>query len=159
MKSKREAATEKFLAGYNCAQAVLHAFSETFELEPDTALKLACGLGAGMARRGEVCGGVTGGILVLGLRYGRGGQDDRSFTDRTYQKTQELMAGIDRRHGSCRCRELLRGCDLTTAEGQAQFKQQDLLHKTCLPCVQSVVELLEGLLEESSSDPCSPGNS
>ena len=146
MKTKIEVAAEKFQAGYNCAQSVLYAYSDELNLEKETALKLACGLGAGMARSGEVCGAVTGGILVIGLKYGRGERDDRSITEQTYQKTQELMASFEQRHDSCVCRELLQGCDLKTAEGQQRFKEHDLWHKVCLPCVQSVVDVLEGIV-------------
>ena len=147
MKTKSDAALEKFLSGYNCAQAVLYAYGPELGLDSERALKLATGLGAGMGRRGEVCGAVTGGILVLGLKYGRGGQQDRSATEQTYQKTQELMAGFEQRHGSCNCRLLLEGCDLRTAEGQQYFKERDLLHKTCKGCVQTVAEILAGLIE------------
>ena len=147
MKTKSEVAMEKFLSGYNCAQAVLYAYGPDLGLDGETALKVATGLGAGMGRRGEVCGAVTGGILVLGLKYGRGGQQDRSATEQTYQKTQELMARFEQRHGSCFCRVLLDGCDLRTAEGQRYFKEQDLLHKTCAGCVQSVVEILAGMVD------------
>ncbi len=38
------------------------------------------------------------------------------------------------------------GCDLTTPEGQQQFKAKDLLNTTCKPCVVSVVEILEGIV-------------
>ena len=151
MKSKNEIAAEKFLAGYNCAQAVLYAYSPELGLEGETALKVATGLGAGMARRGEVCGAVTGGIMVLGLKYGRGGQQDRSATEQTYQRTEELMRRFEQRHGSCLCRELLEGCDLRTAEGQRFFKENDLLHKTCVRCVQTVVEALAGIMETPGS--------
>jgi len=147
MKTKSEAAVEKFLAGYNCAQSVLYAFGPELGLDGEIALKVATGLGAGMARRGEVCGAVTGGILALGLKYGRGGRQGRSATEETYQKTQELMARFEERHGSCSCRVLLEGCDLKTAEGQRHFKEQDLLHKTCVGCVQSVVEILTQIVE------------
>lgn len=143
MKTKTEIATEKFLAGYNCAQSVLYAWAPEFALEPEKALKLACGLGAGMARRGETCGAVSGGILVLGLRHGRGTREDRSATERTYETTQELMREFELRHGSCECRALLEGCDLRTAEGQRFFRENDLLHKTCVKCLQTVMELLE----------------
>jgi C_GCAxxG_C_C family probable redox protein len=147
MKTKNEVSVEKFLAGYNCAQSVLYAYGPELGLEGETALKVATGLGAGMGRRGEVCGALTGGILVLGLKYGRGGQQDRSVTEDTYQKTLELMARFEKRHGSCSCRVLLDGCDLRTAEGQQFFKQQDLLHKTCLKCVQTVAEALTEILD------------
>lgn len=147
MKTKNEMALEKFLAGYNCAQAVLYACGPELGLAGETALKVATGLGAGMARRGEVCGAVTGGILVLGLKYGRGGEQDRSATEQTYQKTLELMARFEKRHGSCLCRVLLGGCDLRTAAGQQFFRERDLLHQRCLGCVQSVVAELAELLE------------
>ena len=150
MKTKSEMAAEKFLSGYNCAQAILYAFGPDLGLDAETALKVATGLGAGMGRRGEVCGAVTGGILVLGLKYGRSGQQDRSATEDTYQKTLELMARFEKRHGSCSCRVLLDGCDLRTAEGQQFFKQQDLLHKTCVGCVQTVVEGLAEILAAPS---------
>ena len=146
MKTKNDIAVEKFLAGYNCAQSVLYAFGPGLGLADETALKLATGLGAGMARRGEACGAVTGGILALGLKYGRGGHQDRSATEETYQKTLELMARFEKRHGSCLCRVLLDGCDLRTAEGQKSFKEKDLLHKTCVGCVRSVVEEVAQLL-------------
>jgi len=146
MKTKREAATEKFLSGYNCAQAILYAFGPGLGLDAERALKMATGLGAGMGRRGEVCGAVTGGILALGLKYGRGGHQDRSATEETYRKTEELMAGFERRCGSCSCRVLLEGCDLRTAEGQQHFKEHDLLHKTCLRCVETVAEVLAGIV-------------
>ncbi len=112
----------------------------------ETALKTACGFGAGMARKEEVCGAVTGGILVLGLRYGRGGREDRSAMELTYLKTRELMDKFSRNHGTYICRDLLNGCDLTTEQGQTYFRENELLKKTCTPCVQSVVDILEGLL-------------
>jgi C_GCAxxG_C_C family probable redox protein len=138
---------ERFLSGYNCAQAVLSAYGPELGLTEEAALKVATGLGAGMGRRGEVCGAVTGGILAVGLKYGRGAQQDRSATEQTYQKTQELMARFEKRHGSCLCRVLLDGCDLTTLDGQRHFKDHDLLHKTCLGCVRTVVEELAAIME------------
>jgi C_GCAxxG_C_C family probable redox protein len=147
MKTKNEVAMEKFLAGYNCAQSVLYAFGPDLGLDGEVSLKLATGLGAGMARQGEVCGAVTGGILALGLKYGRGGRQDRSATEETYQKTLELMARFAERHGSCLCRALLEGCDLRTEEGQRYFKEHDLLHKTCLGCVQTAVETLTQIID------------
>ena len=139
-----ETAREMFLTkGYNCAQSVLYAFREDLGLSDETALKIACGFGAGMARQGEVCGAVAGGILVLGLRHGRGVNDDRTATEATYAKTRELMRQFSSRHGSCLCRQLLNGCDLTTQEGQAFFKENNYLNTICMNCVQSVVHILE----------------
>jgi C_GCAxxG_C_C family probable redox protein len=147
MKTHSEMAVEKFLSGYNCAQAILYAFGPELGLDGDTALRAAAGLGGGMGRRGEVCGAVTGGILALGLKYGRGGQQDRAVTEQAYQKTQAFMAAFERVHGSCTCRTLLSGCDIGTAEGQRYFKENDLFHKTCAKCVKTAGEILAAMLD------------
>lgn len=138
-----EEAKSLFLKGYNCAQSILYAFRDELNLSEETALKISCGLGAGMARKGEVCGAVTGGILVLGMRHGRVLNEDRTATEITYTKTQELMSLFTSRHGSFLCWQLLNGCDLSTQEGQNSFKENDYLNKICLNCVQSIVEILE----------------
>lgn len=148
MKTPSETASEKFTSGYNCAQSVLWAFAPRLGLDPDTALKISCGFGAGMGRREEVCGAVAGGVMALGLKFGRGETNDRSATEETYAKTQELMHRFEARHGSCICRLLLGGCDLTTETGRASFKDQDLLHKTCEPCVRTVAGILAELLKD-----------
>ncbi len=146
MDERIDMAVEKFLAGYNCAQAVVWTFSGDLGLAPDTALKLACGLGAGMARRQEVCGAVAGGTLVLGLRYGRGEGQDRLATEETYDKTQTLLRRFEDIHGTCNCRRLLGGCDITTPEGRKAYTDRDLLRSTCAHCVRTVAEILDELL-------------
>jgi C_GCAxxG_C_C family probable redox protein len=146
MKTRSDIARQKFLAGYNCAQAVLFSFCDDLGFDKDKALRLACGFGAGMARRQEVCGAVTGGILTIGLKYGRGEGQDRAPTETTYGKVRELMSRFESRHGTCLCRALLKGCDLNTPEGQRYFKENDLLNKTCAVCVSTVVETLETIL-------------
>ena len=145
MSTRTDVATTKFLSGYNCAQAVLDAFRDEASLDEDLTLKIATGLGAGMGRKQEVCGAVTGGILVLGLRHGRGSRDDQAVTVATYARVRELMDRFAAKHGSCLCRELLQGFDLSTEDGLRRAKADDMLNKVCRPCVQTVVEILEGV--------------
>jgi C_GCAxxG_C_C family probable redox protein len=146
MKSKTEIAVEKFAAGYNCAQSVFYSFCDDFKFEKNTALKLACGFGAGMDRNEEVCGAISGGIMVLGLKYGRGEKDGLDAKELAYAKTRELMGKFARKHRTYICRQLLNGCDLATDAGQKQYKANDLSNKVCKLCVQSVVEILENIL-------------
>ena len=96
-----------------------------------------------MGRKEEVCGSVTGGILVIGLRHGRGENDDTSATELTYAKTRELMDRFAAKHGTCICRQLLNGSELMTEEGRKFFKENELRDKTCRPTVETVVEILE----------------
>jgi C_GCAxxG_C_C family probable redox protein len=146
MSARSDVAVTKFLSGYNCAQAVLYSFCDDLGLDRNAALKLACGFGAGMARRQEVCGAIAGGIVTLGIKHGRGEGQDRAATEETYRKVRELISQFESEHGTCNCRALLKGCDLGTPDGQRYFKENDLQSKTCKSCVKTVVETLERIL-------------
>ena len=145
---RSEQAVLKFAEGYNCAQSVLFSFCDDLNLYKDKALKIACGFGAGMGRKEEVCGAVSGGIMVISAKYGRGENDERKATENTYAKIRELMDQFSQRNGTYICRELLCGCELTTPEGQKTFKENDYLNKVCKPCVKSVVEILDNIIQE-----------
>ena len=146
MKTRSDIAVEKFLAGYNCAQAVLYSFCDDLHFDKDTALRLASGFGAGMARKQGTCGAITGGIIAIGLKHGRGEGQDRTLTEETYRKVRELMWQFESKHGTSICRTLLNGCDLNTPDGQRYFKENDLLNKTCKGCVKTVGETLDNIL-------------
>jgi C_GCAxxG_C_C family probable redox protein len=147
MKNRTEIAVSKFSEGYNCAQSVFYSYCDALGFDKNTALKMACEFGAGMGRKGEVCGAVTGGIMVIGAKYGRGERDDRTATELTYEKTRELMDGFEKKYGTFICRKLLHGCELATEEGQKHFKENKQSDTICKPCVRSVVEILDGIME------------
>jgi len=135
-------AEELFLQGYNCAQAVGHACADGCGVPPELVVKLATGFGAGMARSQETCGAVSGAILALGLRGGRALGDDRARTEETYVKVQALQRDFAALHGSCLCRELLSGCDLSTPEGQREFKERGYLRRRCAEYVKTAAALV-----------------
>lgn len=73
---KSEKAYALHHSGYNCAQAVLGAYVDLFDLDMDRAMTIAYGFGdgsVGMTR--EICGTLTGGAMALGLKYGKGEAD------------------------------------------------------------------------------------
>lgn len=49
--------------------AVLYSFCDYLSFEKNTALRIACGFGAGMGRKEEISGAVSYGILVIGRKY------------------------------------------------------------------------------------------
>ena len=146
-KTKRDIARSKFLEGYDCAQSVLYAYCDDLGLDKNDALKMTSGFGGGMACKGEAAGAVIGAIIVIGAKHGRGDGADRTASDLTFIKTREFMDAFVERHGTFICRDLLRGCDLTTKEGCKRFKDDDLLNKICVPCVESAVEILENIIQ------------
>ncbi len=145
MPDKGQLAADKFAEGYNCAQSVVFAFCDECGIGEDAALKVACGFGGGMGRKQEVCGALAGGIMVLGLRRGRGTQEGRPVTEDLYQKIREFMDAFVVQNGSYLCRDLLSGCDLSTAEGRRRLKEDGLHEKVCGPCVRSAAELLQNM--------------
>ena len=70
MMDHREYAAKLFLDGYNCAQAVMVAFCDVTGLEEKYAAKMISSFGGGMGRLREVCGAVSGMLMVAGLLYG-----------------------------------------------------------------------------------------
>jgi C_GCAxxG_C_C family probable redox protein len=141
-----DVAVEMFFAGYNCAQSALYPFCNDLHFDSDTALRLACGFGGGMGGRQEVCGALSGGIMAIGIKQGRGEGQDKTLTDETYLKVRELMSRFESQHGTCICSKLLGGCNPATPEGQQYFKEKDLKNTVCKSCVRSVVEILENIL-------------
>ena len=111
MTDRGDLAKEYFLKGYNCSQAVLLAFSDMTGLDEKTAMRLASSFGGGMGRMREVCGTVSGMLMVLGLLYGYDATSPTSQADKTahYARVQELAARFREQNGSIVCREILAG--------------------------------------------------
>jgi len=55
----------------DCSQCSFLALQEVFNLPGDDALKAATGFAGGIGRTGSVCGAFIGGVMALGLLYGR----------------------------------------------------------------------------------------
>ena len=55
-----------------CSQATLLALQEALGLEDELALKAASSLCGGVALSGNTCGALTAGVMVMGMKQGRG---------------------------------------------------------------------------------------
>lgn len=145
---KKDIAVETFKSGFNCGQAVFSSFSDECGLSRDLACKLATGLGGGVARHGEICGAVSGGVLALSALFGRGENDPKENMELTYSKTKELIRGFKEKMGTVSCKELLHDCDLLTSEGMKDFVDNRYGSTVCIPCVEAAVEVLEPLMKK-----------
>jgi C_GCAxxG_C_C family probable redox protein len=145
MSDKVEAAVGTFREGFNCSQAILSTYGGEFGLEGETALKAASAFGAGMGGLGEVCGAVTGALVVIGLRYGHTEAKDKETKAKIYERARDFAGRFRSRHGALCCRELL-GCDLTTAEGMEKARQKGLFTELCPRLVRTAAEILEDVL-------------
>ncbi|MGN0999498.1 MAG: C-GCAxxG-C-C family protein [Faecousia sp.] len=103
-----ERAARLFLDGYNCAQSVAVAFCDVTGLEPDFAARMASSFGGGMGRMREVCGAVSGMLMVAGLVYGYSTPGDDRSKKAHYALVQELAGQFREEVGSIVCREILK---------------------------------------------------
>jgi C_GCAxxG_C_C family probable redox protein len=144
--SRVEQALACFRNGFNCAQAVLSTYGPLFGIDREMGLRLGQALGAGMARKGQTCGAVTGALLVLGLRHGMTRPDDKAAREKTYALAREFMEKFEAGNGSVNCRELL-GCDLGTEEGMNFARANNLFLTRCTQYVKSAAQIIEEILE------------
>lgn len=143
MSIKSEKAKELFLQGYNCAQAVSAVFAEDYGITQDDILKISCGFGGGM-RNAEVCGAVTGAIMVIGMKYGNGEINLPENKINCYEKTAAFTNMFNAENKSIICRELL-GIDIFKDEGMKKAQEKNLFKTTCIDMIISAVIILEQL--------------
>ena len=101
-------AGELFLGGCNCAQAVFLAFSDLTGIDRKLAAKLSSPFGGGMGRMREVCGAVSGMLMVLGTLYGYDEQGEDAQKKQLYKDVQTLAGSFREECGSIICREILK---------------------------------------------------
>ena len=112
---------------HNCTQSVLMSFTQSLNLDDETAYKIGVAFGAGM-KSGLVCGVITGGLMALGLF----GVDDQPTT-------QKLISDFKARHSNMiNCADLLRA----NSEAGGQRKPH------CDALVYEMVEYVENILKE-----------
>ncbi len=102
-----EKARQLFLNGYNCAQSVVLAYNDLFQLDDSTAASISAPLGGGMGRLREVCGAVSGMFMITGLYLKNDNPQDADRKKLVYGTVQKLAAKSKEQNGSIICRELL----------------------------------------------------
>jgi C_GCAxxG_C_C family probable redox protein len=94
-----------------------------------------------MGREGEVCGAVTGALMILGLEHWNGEAELPDAKEEIYARVQNFLSTFRAAHGTLLCRDLL-GQDLRT-EAQIQAGKDKGLHqKVCAPLVAEVARLI-----------------
>lgn len=124
-----EAASSYAKAYRGCSQWGLHALQQHLGLGNRAAFRASSALAGGIANSGEVCGALIGGLLAIGLAYGR---DKLESVDTSSAFAEAMERGIrlcDRfkdEFGSLRCCDIHkaifgRSWDLRNPEEREQF--------------------------------------
>lgn len=104
---KSRIAKRYFEEGYNCAQAVLLAFYEETGLSQRQAALLASTFGGGMGKMREVCGAVSGMLMVEGLLRGYDEPKAKEEKAEVYARVRDLAERFREKNSSIICRDLL----------------------------------------------------
>lgn len=145
MTRQADVAVERFAEGFSCSQAVFGAFTPALGVPDDTALKIASAFGGGIARRGDVCGAVTGALMALGLARGHSDNQETSKSA-TYELVDEFLRRFQAAHASITCRELI-GHSMDTPEGLQGARDAGVFKTVCPSLVADAAGLVASILE------------
>ena len=107
IEERAERARTAFLSGYNCTQAVIMAYTDLTDIDPEKFAAIVEPLGGGMGRLREVCGAVTGMFIISGSTHWGQSTTDRQVRAEIYSGVQQLAERFRHECGSIVCRELL----------------------------------------------------
>jgi C_GCAxxG_C_C family probable redox protein len=96
---------------------------------------------------GEVCGAVSGALMVIGLKEGVTELENKDGKEKVYNLACEFAAQFKARNKSTLCRELL-DCDLTDPEEYHRARERGLFASRCPKYVHDSTEILMDLLEK-----------
>ncbi len=130
---------EPFKSRCNCAQTVLLAFQKEMDLDEQVLLGMGLGFGGGIARTGQLCGAVSGGVMALGRVCSLAMEDPGDAKELTIKVVQQFLEDFREAQGTLYCSELLDGLDLRPDEGREQFKQTGLHERVCEPAVSTAI--------------------
>ena len=88
-----------------CSEAVLYTIHKILGSPlPVEIVRLASGFAGGIGKSGHVCGALTGGVMALGLAFGR--SEPGVNCPRLLPATRDLLEWFDQAFGSSCCAEL-----------------------------------------------------
>jgi len=133
--------------GYGCGQAVLAAFATRYGLTEKEARRIACCFGGGVGRSGQVCGAVSGALMVHGLHYWDDDAEVPPHKERIYALSAEFMDRFAAQHGTTQCRELL-GANLRDPVQLEKAKEDGLFSTLCPGFIHDAIQLVEEFIHE-----------
>ncbi len=122
------------------------AFSDLTGLSPQLSAKMASSFGGGMGRMREVCGAVSGMLMVTSLLYGYDRPEDEQGKKELYRLVQSLAEQFRQQNGSIICRELLKNppSDPNPSPRTEQYYRQ----RPCAAMVYTAAQILDAYIAE-----------
>lgn len=105
---------------YYCSESIVKTIRDAFGLPlPDSAIAMASGFPVGIGGSGCMCGAIAGGVMALGMFFGRAKPKDEAV-NKCMTLSKELHDRFRERHKCLCCRVLTQGMELGTQEHMKQ---------------------------------------
>ena len=130
---------------------MLQAAAEHYGLGSPLVPKISTGFCGGVSRTKGMCGAVSGGVMALGMVFGRTNADVTA--DIAYENVQEFLGLFKQRYGSLNCFELT-GCDLGDEKDLKRFRTGGIKDK-CREYTGTAARLAAEIIGNEAEAPCS----
>lgn len=134
--------------GFLCSEAVLMAISESLGIENELIPRIATGFGAGVARSGELCGALSGGIIALGIVFGRSKDEGGRSGPDIYWFSGELLSKFRELYGEVQCSTLLR-LDLNKPEDYEKYRREGTWGNQCRQYILDATGIVYDIIEKN----------
>jgi C_GCAxxG_C_C family probable redox protein len=126
----------------SCCSGVLGAYAGEFGLDDGHVAGLGRGMAGGIGGLGNVCGAVSGAILVIGLKTtSEENLQDMDAGFETMAKAREFVDRFEKLHSSIQCRELI-GHDISSRE-KSEIAMKEGAFANCPGYVASAATILD----------------
>ena len=135
-----------------CSQWALYALQQHLNLWNVDVFRAASGFGGGVGGSGELCGALSGGLMAIGLVYGRDTLEpidtSKAFAD-SMERCAQLCDRFKEEFGGLNCRDVQkllfgRSWDMRNPEEKEDFLNREDVNK----CSNIVIKKVAGLAAE-----------
>lgn len=140
-----------------CSQATLLALQEALGLEDELALKAASSLCGGVALSGNTCGALSAGVMVMGMKQGRGDlKEGFANVMKAMVPANKLVKWFEAEYGTTVCHDISglevneEMLNLLAAQPEAALNALDpeMVEKCSRICGRTAEKVIEILEEE-----------
>lgn len=147
MSKREETAAQNFLAGCNCAQAVLMAYADVLGLTEEQAAMVAVGHGGGMGRLRLHCGAFSAAVMLAGALEGPEGAM-KEHRPQTYARVQEIYRRFMEANGTVSCAELLGRAGVPENPTPEERTPEYYAKRPCERVIRSACRIIDGMMDE-----------
>ena len=131
MELTKEMIANSFINGVDCSQIIMGEWADRLGMSKEDAIKVS-----------SAFGGIIGGMLVLGMKYGNTGENQQEQKDILNAKRAEFLEKFKKAHTHRSCRELL-GYDFSKPEDVPKIFESGILFEACPRFVRTALDILD----------------